>query len=341
MKLKRGLNLGGYLSQCTHNPHHYSTFIGKADIEQIAAWGFDHIRLPVDYEVFEDKEGNRKEEGYELVRSVCDCCRENKLDVILDLHKAYGYDFNNAGDREKNDLFHNPYLQERFVNLWNSISTQFQDYDNVAYELLNEVVEKENALLWNDLIDKTVSAIRKIDSYVPIIYGGIQWNSASTLKLLKIPEDKNIIFTFHFYEPLLFTHQKAYWVKKMNPQKEIFYPESMDYYRSQSAALGEQGEAVLNSKSETMGKEFLEEMVKEAVLAAEKAGTQLYCGEFGVIDQAPIWDTLRWFRDVHAVFEKYQIGCSIWTYKEMDFGLTGKHYNEIREDLIDLWTHEQ
>ena len=341
MKLKRGLNLGGYLSQCTHNMHHYSTFIGKADIEQIAAWGFDHIRLPVDYEVFEDKEGNRKDEGYKLVDSVCDCCRENKLDVILDLHKAYGYDFNDAGNREKNDLFHNPYLQDRFVNLWDSISTEFKDRDNVAYELLNEVVEKENALLWNDLIDRTVSAIRKNDTYVPIIYGGIQWNSASTLKLLKIPEDKNIIFTFHFYEPLLFTHQKAYWVKQMDPQKEVFYPESMNYYRLHSAALGEQGEAVLHSTSETMGKEFLEEMVREAVLAAEKAGTQLYCGEFGVIDQAPVLDTLRWFRDVHAIFEKYQIGCSIWTYKEMDFGLTEKHYNEIREELIHLWTEER
>lgn len=340
MKLKRGLNLGGYLSQCTHNMHHYSTFIGKADIEQIAAWGFDHIRLPVDYEVFEDIEGNRKDEGYKLVDSVCDCCRENKLDVILDLHKAYGYDFNDAGNKEKNDLFHNPYLQDRFVNLWDSISTQFKDRDNVAYELLNEVVEKENALLWNDLIDRTVSAIRKNDSYVPIIYGGIQWNSASTLKLLKIPEDKNIIFTFHFYEPLLFTHQKAYWVKQMDPQKEVFYPESMNYYRLHSAVLGEQGEAVLHSTSETMGKEFLEEMVREAVLAAEKAGTQLYCGEFGVIDQAPVLDTLRWFRDVHAIFEKYQIGCSIWTYKEMDFGLTEKHYNEIREELIHLWTDQ-
>ncbi|MGC6177817.1 glycoside hydrolase family 5 protein [Lacrimispora sp. 38-1] len=338
MKLKRGLNLGGYLSQCTHNMHHYSTFIGKSDIEQIAAWGFDHIRLPIDYEVLEDKEGNRIEEGYELVRSVCDCCNDNRLDVILDLHKAYGYDFNDAGNRQKNDLFHNPYLQDRFVSLWNSIAAEFKNRDNVSFELLNEVVEKENALLWNDLIDKTVSAIRKIDSCVPIIYGGIQWNSASTLKLLKIPEDKNIIFTFHFYEPLLFTHQKAHWVRQMDPHKDIFYPESMDYYRSQSAVLGEQGEAVLNSTAETMGKQFLEEMVKEAVLAAEKAGTQLYCGEFGVIDQAPVLDTLGWFRDVHAIFEKYQIGCSIWTYKEMDFGLTGKHYEEIREDLIQLWT---
>ena len=104
--------------------------------------------------------------------------------------------------------------------------------------------------------------------------------------------------------------------------------------------LGEQGEAVLNSTAETIGKEFLEVMVKGAVLAAQKAGTQLYCVEFGVIDQAPVPDTLRWFRDVHAIFEEYQIGCSIWTYKEMDFGLTGKHYDDIREEIIQIWTQE-
>ena len=140
------------------------------------------------------------------------------------------------------------------------MAKEYQNFGHVAFELLNEVVEEENTDSWNGLIRDTVSAIRGIAKETPIIYGGIRWNSADTLKYLEVPQDNNIIFTFHFYEPLIFTHQKAYWVERMDKEKEIFYPESMDYYRKQSAALGIKGEPVVNSRSQSMGPEFIREM---------------------------------------------------------------------------------
>ena len=87
-----------------------------------------------------------------------------------------------------------------------------------------------------------------------------------------------------------------------------------------------------------MGEEFIREMVQEAIDAANNAGVKLYCGEFGVIDQAPEIDTLRWFTDVHKVFSENQIGSAVWTYKGMDFGLVEEHYSLIRRKLISLWT---
>lgn len=338
MNLKRGINLGGYLSQCVHTNEHYQNFIGKDDIATIAKYGFDHVRIPIDYEVLEDEWGKIKEEGYRLVERVILWCGEYSLDVVLDLHKAYGYDFNMAGDDEKNNLFANEQLKQRFVELWGTIAKRFGHYHHVAFELLNEVVEKENAQLWNELIARSVTAIRRITKDTLIIYGGIQWNSVKTLKLLEIPKDENVIFTFHFYEPLLFTHQKAYWVKNMDPEKDIFYPKSMEYYKENSKVLGYQGEVVTKACSETMGKPFIREMIQEAVVAAKRAGVRLYCGEFGVIDRAPIEDTLKWFSDVNEVFEENNIGFAVWTYKDKDFGLMNDHYSEIRDSLITLLT---
>ncbi len=337
MKLKKGINLGGYLSQCCHEETHYDTFILEEDIKQIADWGFDHVRLPIDYEVLETKEGTVIEKGYERVRKVIGWCQRNGLNIILDLHKAYGYDFNDAGNKEKNNLFSSKELQDRFVTLWARMASHFGKEDNVAFELLNEVVENENAEAWNDLIRETISPIRKEAPTTPIIYGGIQWNSVSTLKLLEVPKDPNIIFTFHFYEPLLFTHQKAPWVATIDPKETIFYPQSMEDYKEKSAKIGDQGLAVVNAKSKTMGPEFIEEMVEEAIRAAQNAGVSLYCGEFGVIDRAPVEDTLRWFQDVDSVFSKYDIGMAVWSYKKMDFGIIEKHYESIKEDLISLW----
>lgn len=338
MKLNRGINLGGFLSQCVHEERHYQTFIGREDIEKIAGWGFDHVRLPVDYEMLEDESGKERREGYVLVDRIISWCGEMGLDVVLDLHKACGYDFNDAGNKEANNLFTDEQLKWRFIKLWKTIAEWFGSYQNVAFELLNEVVERENAALWNELIKCTVEAIREITLETPIIYGGIQWNSVKTLKLLEIPEDKNIIFTFHFYEPFLFTHQKAYWVEAMDSNEDIFYPETMEYYNEKSKRLGYQGEVVTKADAKIMGKEFIREMIKEAIDVAENAGVKLYCGEFGVINQAPVEDTLRWFQDVEEVFREYQIGGAVWTYKEMDFGLTESHYDDIRNEIITLWT---
>ncbi|MBO4981215.1 MAG: cellulase family glycosylhydrolase [Lachnospiraceae bacterium] len=337
MKLDRGINLGGYLSQCCHSAEHYDSFIGKEDVKLIAESGFDHIRLPIDYEVLETDEGDIREQGYARVRRVIDWCVEYDRNVILDLHKAYGYDFNDAGNEEKNSLFASEKLQQRFIRLWRRMAEQFATYPNVAFELLNEVVEKENAPAWNSLIRRTLSEIRQISKTVPVIYGGIQWNSVKTLKLLEIPNDPNVIFTFHFYEPLLFTHQKAPWVETMAPNQTVPYPETMEYYRRESKKLGFQGEVVTLARSQTMGTQFIEEMIKEAIDAAQKAGVSLYCGEFGVIDRAPAEDTLRWFQDVNTVFTKYHIGCAVWSYKEMDFGITDAHYAPIRDALFQLW----
>ena len=337
MKLNRGINLGGYLSQCEHSKEHYETFIRRDDIAKIAGWGFDHIRLPIDYEVLEDEEGRPRQSGYSVVERVVGWCKEFDLNVVLDLHKAYGYDFNDAGDSQKNNLFQNEKLQDRFTALWDKISSSFKDYENVAFELLNEVVEEDNADAWNVLIKKAVGTIRKNAPDAYIIYGGIQWNSAKTLKLLEKPNDDKIIFTFHFYEPLLFTHQKAYWVPTMDPSWDISYPGTMEEYMDKSKTIGDQGKAVYECGLDYIGKELIDALVQDAINAAKNAGVGLYCGEFGVIDRAPVEDTKRWFDDVNEVFSKYDIRYCVWNYKEKDFGIADEHYDSIRDELITIW----
>lgn len=338
MKLYRGINFGGYLSQCEHSLEHYATFITKEDVKKVADLGFDHIRLPIDYEVLETQDGNEYMEGIAYVNQFLLWCEEYNMDVVLDLHKAYGYDFNDAGDPFKNNLFSNPELQRRFVELWTRLAQRYGNLDYVAFELLNEVVEEHVADEWNKLIDVTVDAIRRYAPDTPIIYGGIQWNSARTLKLLNKPEYDNIIFTFHMYEPLIFTHQKAPWVPNMPMDKTIDYPATMEYYKEVSKLIGYKGKDVQISKCKEMGKPFLIEMIKEAVDMAKEAGVRLYCGEFGVIDRAPVEDTLRWYQDIFDVFKQFDIHAAVWSYKEMDFGVTDEHYAPIADKLFEILT---
>jgi endoglucanase len=341
LKLERGINFGGWLSQCDHTRKRYGEFIHKEDVARVAGWGFDHIRLPFDYNVIEDERGAEKPEGYAYLDSMASWCAEYGLDLILDLHKAPGYDFSvvqsNLRSDAPNTLFNDSGLKRRFVALWDKVAARYGGNDRIAFELLNEVVEMEVASSWNGLIADAVGAIRKRAPKSTIIYGGIQWNSARTLKLLDKPADDNVIFTFHFYEPLIFTHQKAHWVPNMVMDRDIHFPESMAYFVEESRVLGSKGKDITDMGANDRGDRIVREMVEEAMDAARKAGVRLYCGEFGVIDRAPPPDTLSWFADVLSAFRANRIGCSIWSYKEMDFGLIDVHYDSIRDDLILLY----
>lgn len=37
--------------------------------------------------------------------------------------------------------------------------------------------------------------------------------------------------------------------------------------------------------------------------------------------------------DIFELFKKYDIGYSLWSYKEMDFGVMGEKYGKLREFL--------
>ena len=53
---QKGVNLGGWISQFKeYDVNHFKSFITEKDISDIASLGFDHVRVPVDYNVLEDE----------------------------------------------------------------------------------------------------------------------------------------------------------------------------------------------------------------------------------------------------------------------------------------------
>ncbi len=325
----RGINLGGWLSQCAeYSEGHYSSFIAENDIKTISEWGLDHIRLPVDYNVIEDEDGRILPNGYKHIDDCIEWCEKYGLNVIIDLHKTKGFAFDNTA--ENNIMFDSHELQKRFISLWTNIAARYGKNGNVVFEPLNEV-SKIDSLKWNALISKLLSAIRPFAPDKKIIFGGTQWNSVHTLKLLEIPDDKNIVYNFHFYEPFLFTHQHASWLSAVS-DISMRYPGTMEIYRKISENIGCFGSGLKNT--DEMGAEFMDKLISEAVDAAVNADVPLYCGEYGVIDQAVISDTTVWFEDIHSIFEKHGIGRAVWTYKELNFGINDEHYAPCLDRIV-------
>ena len=89
----KGINLGGWFSQNELTVEHLNQFIKREDIEYIHSLGMDHVRIPIDFELIEDEEGNALEQGYAYIDQSIAWCFEYQLNVVLDLHKTAGYVF--------------------------------------------------------------------------------------------------------------------------------------------------------------------------------------------------------------------------------------------------------
>ena len=335
---QRGVNLGGWLSQADETTkEHYDTFITDKDIRDIADMGIDHVRLPVDYTLIETPDGEAIEEGFRYIDQAVKWTRDAGLHLLLDMHNTHGYTFDPLEkEQDKERFFFDEALQERFYRMWDGIARRYASCcDTVAFELLNEVVSPRVAEAWNEIADRAVDVIRAHAPKAYIVIGGVRYNNVTSVPMLRKPKDDHIVYNFHCYEPLIFTHQRAYWVDNMPADITVHWPCTVEEYIQQSSLLqGALAEAINHLPADTKGSQLFEGLFVPAVEAAEKNNAPLYCGEYGVIDQAPAEDALAWLRDIHAVFEKYQIGRALWNYKAKDFGFTDQRLDGVREELI-------
>ena len=138
------------------------------------------MRLPLDYENVETEDGTDIEAGYRYIENCVSWCRKYHLNMVLDLHKTYGYIFDNQ-DYSK-DFFHSRKQQERFLNLWRKLIKRFaKDADIIMFELLNEVVSFDVVDEWNDLSSRAVKIIRETAPSAKILYGGVGYNAVTLL----------------------------------------------------------------------------------------------------------------------------------------------------------------
>lgn len=93
-----------------------------------------------------------------------------------------------------------------------------------------------------------------------MLIGGIYQNSIFGLTLLDKPCDDHIVFNFHYYNPLVFTHQKAHWIDKMTDECEISYPgPTKEYYEKSLKFIGpDLAQAYENYPIDIVDRRFME-----------------------------------------------------------------------------------
>lgn len=321
----KGVNLGGWFSQIDaieekdpeHFPgidEHIKTFITKEDIEYIKSSGYNHIRLPIDYQIFFDENGNILFKDRILyLEKMIKMILEKDLLIMLDLHECPGHDFD-TGNRQIQRFFTEKEPVQATLKIWKQLAEIFSFDKRIYFEILNEPVAEDN-LVWDRLKDQLTAEVRSFAPDQTLIIGSNRWSNVNSFRdFTPIINDDNIIYNCHFYNPLIFTHQFASWVH--NPECHIKreYPGT---YTPEGKIFGQVSEKDYG----LWNRDRLKETLMPVLEWRAKYNLPVICNEFGVFHQAPRQSQLNYLKDIISILQEVGIGWTYWNYKNLDFGI--------------------
>ncbi len=310
--LQRGVNLSGWLGGTGDlSPDHIAHQTTEADLHFIRASGLQYVRLCIDPVQLTQNGLGSPESSAALARidRVLDEVRQADLAVLITIFPKDDYKqqlTTAAGEQD-------------FPKLWHFLATHLaqRDPERVFFDVINEP-EVRDPEQWDRLQAATVEAIRAVDTQHTLIVCGSSYSGLYDLLRMKPVRDRNVIYTFHWYEPYPFTHQGATWGSAdWRFFHNIPYPATPDDLRVQLAAVPDDTarytllEYALNGWNRT----GIRERLQAARQWAEEHGVPVICNEFGAYrETAPPASRSRYLRDVREDLESLHIGWAMWDY---------------------------
>jgi endoglucanase len=318
--ISTGINLSHWLSQVPSSWKMIrDTFITQKDIQQIAKFGFDHVRIPIDEKEMWTESGEPIESSFQYLTNCLDWCQAAGLRAIVDLHILRSHHFNAQNNEGQITLWTDTTAQDTFIALWEELSSRLNKYPvgMVAYEIMNEPVA-DDPEDWNSLVARTMRVIRKNEPDRVIVIGANRWQTADNFPFLKVPEgDTNIILGLHTYDPITVTHYKAGWNPMRDYMGPVHYPglpvqpEDIKKFTQPDSETRK----FIEDANKIYNQDMLESIIQPAIDRAKELGLKLYCGEFGCLPTIPREMRLQYYRDITDVFRKNNIAFAAWDYK--------------------------
>ena len=279
-----------------------------AMIRSIAAHGYQSVRLPVCFSAIATKEKpyrwiNRP--VIEALDQLINTALQSGLRVIIDQHHP-----------ELNGSIKGAADIERVSWLWREIASRYRsaDEDKVLFELWNEPHDID-AKLWRSHARRLISEVRSIAPNHTLIVGFHDWNSRKALIDSEPFEDENLIYTFHFYDPFLFTHQGAGWsADGLADAKGIPFPWNKNVKLSPPAsAVGKWTGGLYRTYQTDSDARKISSDIGKAKAWSKKHKVPIFAGEFGAYGKhTPIQDRCRYLKTVYSAFKKYDIPNAAW-----------------------------
>lgn len=292
----------------------------------IAKAGFKTVRVPICFSAWASLNSPydwESQEGLEMADSYVKWALANNLNVIIDNHHP-----------EYDNSVSNAATTERMSALWKRIAERYKntDAEKVFFELRNEPREM-TAQKWRDQASELIKTVRAIAPNHTLIVGFHDWNSRGALIESKPFEDKNIIYTFHYYDPFIFTHQGATWASEGLPElKTVPFPYSNERrIEIPSTAKGKWVENQIKNYPKDSDPEKMFADLKAAKDWSVKNDVPIFVGEFGSFSKYPSEeDRCRHAAFIYTAFGKLKIPNAWWEW-DGGFNMFEKGTNKISD----------
>ena len=276
-------------------------WITESDLDHLANdWKANSVRLmagaPLSLDPPHTIDTGRLERIYEVVN----WCRERGLYVVINLGQP-------DGQRNARRFWETPGLQTRFTELWATIAHRYADRGRgIAYDLMNEPHGEGSADLWPGLARRTVAAVRELDQVHPIVIEPSGWGNAEAFVDLKpFTNDANTVYSFHFYHPFDFTHQRGKaGTLQATPEDHplgLRYPGTIKAFW-ETAPVEEWNKATIRAR------------IEPVLRFRETYGKPVWCGEFGCTRWAD--GAYQYLCDCLDTWEDSGIGWCYYSYRE-------------------------
>jgi endoglucanase len=329
-KLTRGVNLSNWLQHGrVIEPQRYVP--DGDDFRRIRALGLDHVRLPVDPAALLDERGLPDPEALAQLRAAIEAAQREDLLVVLVVQLP---------DEAKARIATREAGRAALAGTWRWLAAALRDIPptHLAFEPLNETgIEDPGAS--RGLMAYLAGELRKAAPEHTLVVSGHRYSGVDELEALSPLADRNVVYSFHFYEPHNFTHQGADWGDpKWRALRKLPYPSSPESVAALLKAPGlgelapEARELMVWHGEERWNRQRIRQRLARAAAWAERHDRPVWCGEFGVLKtQAGAGDRAAWLNDVRVTLEQHGIGWTHWDYAG-PFGIVEGPRGERVED---------
>jgi endoglucanase len=288
----------------------------EEDFAWIAEWGFNFVRLPMDYRVWtEDEDWTRLREA--TLREIDEAValgQKHGIHVQINFHRAPGYTV--ARPAESRSLWTDEEAQRVCALHWAHFAKRYQGVPNrqVSFNLFNEPATVDPAA-HQHVVQRVSDAIRKEDPDRLIVCDGRDYGKTPPEELLGL----KVAAATRGYEPFRLTHYQASWVNGADQWPEPSYP--------------------LPSGNVTWDLATMRERLVVPWQAFQARGAGVMVGEFGCHNRSPHPAVIAWLRDVMTLWQEAQWGWALWNLRG-SFGIvnSGRHdvaYEDWRGHKLD------
>lgn len=322
----KGVNLTNWFQASSARQIQFTRYT-REDFVRIKSLGCDVIRLPINLHFMTNGSPDYVIDPlfFEFLDQAVDWAEELKIHLLLDNHS---FDPNTNTE---------PSVEGILQKVWTQMASHYKNRSNyLYYEVLNEPHGITTAV-WCQIQQRVINAIRAIDTKHTIVVGPSGYNSYNELKNMPTYSDTNLIYTFHFYDPFMFTHQGATWTSYMQDVSGVPFPyDAARMPSTPSSAKGTWVESSLNNYKNDGTVAAVKQLIDIAVNFKTSRNVNIFCGEFGVyIPNSPHSDRVYWYDVVRKYLEEEGIPWTSWDYQG-GFGLFEKGSSEMFDYDLDV-----